>query len=102
VATNHTKIARLTYFLRCAVCVSAVALVPAQTADHGGQLRRGDSMYAEGRYGDALKAFEAASESADDTIARPARKGVVRSALRVGEFTLARRTASMLSENASD
>jgi Flp pilus assembly protein TadD len=82
--------------------VSAVALVPAQTTDHGAQLQRADSWYAEGRYADALKAFEAASESADEAVAHPARKGVVRAALRVGEFTLARRTASVLSEHGSD
>src|SRR5262245_33532833 len=102
VATKHTKNAKPTCLLLCAACVSAVALLTAQATEPAEQLRRGDSMYADGRYADAITAFEHAAESADASIAQPARKGIVRSALRVGEFTLARRTAALLSENAGD
>jgi len=83
--------------------ISTLVLLSAQSpADFGEQLRRGDSMSRDGRYADALKAYERASESLDEAVALPARKGVVRAALRVGEFTLARRAAAVLSENARD
>ena len=80
-------------------CLSAVALLSAQSpADLAEHLRGASALYKDGRYADALKSFVQASESPDASIALAARRGVVQSALRVGEFTLARRTAAMLSE----
>ena len=79
-------------------CVSAVAVLSAQSpTDLTEQFRRAASFYKDGRYSDALKSFVRASESPDTAVALGARKGIVLAALRVGEFTLARRTASVLS-----
>jgi Flp pilus assembly protein TadD len=84
-------------------CVSAVALLSAQsTTDLTEQFNRATALYEEGEYSDALKGFAQASESPDASIARGARKGMVLAALRVGEFTVARRTASILSAGDAD
>ncbi len=81
-------------------CLSAVAVLSAQSpADLAEQLRRASALYKDGRYADALKSFVKASESPDQLVALDASRGIVQSALRVGEFTLARRTAARLSEN---
>ena len=83
--------------------MSAVALLSAQApADFAEQLRRGDAQYQDGKYSDALKSYVRAAESPDAAAALDARKGIVLAALRVGEFTLARRTASALSSNDRD
>ena len=84
-------------------CVSAVRLLSAQSpTDLTDQFNRATALYGEGRYSDALKGFVQASESPDATLARSARKGTVLAALRVGEFTLARRTASILTTGDAD
>jgi hypothetical protein len=81
-------------------CLSAVALLSAQAPeDLAEQLRRALSLQKDGRYADALESFVQASESPDTAVVLAARKGIVQSALRVGEFTLARRTAAALSVN---
>jgi Flp pilus assembly protein TadD len=84
------------------VCAS-VALLSAQSpADLAEQLHRGDQQYKDGKYADALKSYVRAAESPEPAAAHDARKGIVLSALRVGEFTLARRTASVLSATDRD
>ena len=84
-------------------CVSAVALLSAQSqTELADQFTRARALYEDGKYSDALKGFVQASESADTSIALGARKGTVQAALRIGEFTLARRTASILSTSDSD
>ena len=84
-------------------CVSAVALLSAQSqTDLTEQFTRASAFYEDGKYSDALKAFVQASESPDASVALGARKGTVQAALRIGEFTLARRTASILSTNDAD
>jgi len=84
-------------------CVSAVALLSAQSpTDLTEQFKRATALYEDGKYSDALRAFVQASESPDASVATGARKGTVQSALRIGEFTLARRTASILSTNDVD
>ncbi len=84
-------------------CGIAVALLSAQApADLTGQLARATALYADGKYADALKSFVAASESAEASTALAARKGTVLAALRVGEFTVARRAASILSTHEAD
>jgi len=81
----------------------AVALLSAQApADLTGQLARATALYDDGKYSDALKSFVAASESAEASTALAARKGTVLAALRVGEFTVARRAASILSTHEAD
>jgi Flp pilus assembly protein TadD len=82
---------------------SGVALLSAQSpAALAEQLRRGGEQYKDGKYSEALKSFARAAESPDPATAHDARKGIVLAALRVGEFTLARRTASQLSSNDHD
>ena len=94
-------------FLRAAIvgiaALSAVALLSAQSpTDPTGQFNRATALYRDGKYADALKSFVQASESPDAAVALGARKGTVRAALRIGEFTLARRTASVLSQSDAD
>ena len=85
------------------VGLSAAALLSAQSpTDLTGQFNRATALYKDGKYADALKSFVQASESPDDAVALGARKGAVRAALRIGEFTLARRTAAVLSQSAAD
>jgi len=61
------------------------------------QLQLADLLYAEGRYGDALDAYKNALDTAPSDRMRPARIGLISSALRVAEFDLARREAERLS-----
>ena len=84
-------------------CGIAVAVLSAQApADLTGQLARATALYDDGKYADALKSFVAASESPEASTALAARKGTVLAALRVGEFTVARRAASILSTHEAD
>ena len=87
-----------------AACVLAVAVLSAQSpTDLSEQFNRASALYKDGKYPEALKSFVQASQSPDASIALGARKGTVLAALRVGEFTLARRTASsFLSTNDTD
>jgi Flp pilus assembly protein TadD len=78
-------------------------LLSAQSpTDLTGQFDRATALYQDGKYADALKSFVQASESPDAAVALGARKGAVRAALRIGEFTQARRTAAVLSQSDSD
>ena len=84
-------------------CGTAVALLSAQSpTDLTGQLARATALYADGKYSDALTSFIAASESPEASTALAAWKGTVLAALRVGEFTVARRAASILSTHEAD
>jgi Flp pilus assembly protein TadD len=86
-----------------AAWVSAVTLLSAQSpSDFAEQFNRANSLYKDGRYSDALKSFVQASQSPDASVALGARKGTVLAALRIGEFTLARRTAAVLSASDAD
>ncbi len=67
---------------------------PSQSADV--QLQLGTMLNAEGRYGDALEAFQNALKTADTSLQRAARSGVIVNALRVAEFDLARHEAETL------
>jgi tetratricopeptide (TPR) repeat protein len=64
------------------------------------QLRLGSEFLSEGRYGDALDAYQRALKVAAPDDVREARSGVVQSALRVAEFQLARQEAERLVEAA--
>jgi Flp pilus assembly protein TadD len=84
-------------------CISAIALLSAQsTTDLREQLTRATALYEDGKYSDALKGFVQASESPDASVALGATKGTVLAALRIGEFTVARRAASILSTHDAD
>ena len=55
-------------------------------------------LFSEAKYVEALAAFDTALRSDDVELARRARKGKVRSALRIAEFSLARREAETLTD----
>ena len=54
------------------------------------------SLYGEGRYREALSHYEVALQSADAALALRARKGKVQASLRVADFDVARREATLL------
>jgi Flp pilus assembly protein TadD/predicted aspartyl protease len=60
------------------------------------QLLLAHEFFAEGRYSDALDAYQRALRAHPPADARAARSGVVQSALRVAEFQLARAEAELL------
>jgi len=77
-----------------AFVIHADATPPSQAADI--QLQLGTMLYAEGRYVEALDAYQNALKSSDTALLRTARSGVITCALRVAEFDLARREAEAL------
>ena len=60
------------------------------------QFQLGSLLFDETRYREALEAFRHAAETDDSSIALPARVGVVKSALRIGEFAEAHTEATAL------
>ena len=70
---------------------------PSQAAEV--QLQLGAMLNAEGRYGDALEAFQNALKSQDTLLLRGARAGVVQAALRVAEFDTARNQGEALAKS---
>ena len=82
------------------VLVLSVALVVSARggsgADAAVQFQLANLLFDETRYAEALEAYRKAAESDDTTISVPARIGLVRSALRIGEFTEAQREAQAL------
>ena len=64
------------------------------------QFQLGSLLFEETRYREALDAFDRATRSEDPALALRARKGKVRSALRIAEFTVARTEAETLREQA--
>jgi Flp pilus assembly protein TadD/predicted aspartyl protease len=64
------------------------------------QLQLGHEFFADGRYQDALDAYQRALGASEPADARAARAGIVQSALRVAEFTLARLEAEALVRSA--
>ncbi len=75
----------------------AGALAAAQTGgDPGQQYQRGTGLYDDARYDEALTAFAEAVRTQDPALGLLARKGLVRSALRVAQFGLALEQADEL------
>jgi predicted aspartyl protease len=64
------------------------------------QLQLANAFYNDGRYQDALDAYRLALSAATSGNVRPARSGIVRSALHVAEFDLARTEADALVKSA--
>jgi predicted aspartyl protease/thioredoxin-like negative regulator of GroEL len=89
---------------RLPLVVLALSMALAVTARGGApgdavvQFQIGTLLFEETRYAEALEAFRKAASSDDRSIAVPARIGVVKSALRIGEFTEAQREAQALTE----
>ena len=88
--------------LRC-VSVAATLLIATTlalradvSADADLQFQLGSMLFEETRYREALNAFDLATRSEDPALAVRARKGKVRAALRIAEFTIARTEADML------
>ncbi len=72
-------------------------------ADDGAvQLQLANLLFEETRYAEALEVFRRATAAEDPSIAIPARIGVVKSALRIGEFAEAQREAVTLRRLAPD
>jgi len=70
------------------------------SADADLQYQLGTLLYDETRYPEALQAFEQAAKSTDKTMMVRARKGVVRSSLKIAEFKHARVEAEQLRADA--
>jgi hypothetical protein len=64
------------------------------------QFQLGSLLFDETRYREALDAFDRALRSDDPALAQRARKGKVRSALRIAEFAMARTEAETLRDQA--
>jgi Flp pilus assembly protein TadD len=64
------------------------------------QLQLGHEFFSEGRYQDALDAYQRALGAAEPADPRAARAGIVQSALRVAEFATAQREADLLVKSA--
>jgi tetratricopeptide (TPR) repeat protein len=64
------------------------------------QFQLGTLLFDEARYRESLFAFDRATRADDDALVVRARKGKVRSALRIAEFTMARLEADVLRQEA--
>ena len=84
----------LVFCAAAALVIRADATPPSQAADV--QLQLGSMLYAEGRYNEALEAYENAAKTTDTALLRTARAGLITSALRVAEFDMARHEAEAL------
>ncbi|HLG54534.1 MAG TPA: retroviral-like aspartic protease family protein [Vicinamibacterales bacterium] len=93
------RLARSTQASACAAAL-LVGLTLAVRADVGSdadlQLQLATLLYDETRYQEALQAFDQATQTDDPVLAVRARKGAVRTSLKVAEFGRARREAETL------
>ena len=79
-------------------CSFAVSARSTSTADAELQFQLGNLLSEETRYWEALQAFDRATQTDDAALAIRARKGKVRTALRVAEFGTARKEAETLKD----
>jgi tetratricopeptide (TPR) repeat protein len=84
--------------LAAASLVIHAEVTPSRAADVQYQL--GTLLYSEGRYVEALEAYQNALKSTDGLLQRSARAGVVQAALRVAEFDTARTEGETLARSA--
>jgi predicted aspartyl protease/Tfp pilus assembly protein PilF len=84
----------------CGAIAAALTLclraAPPSDDDATLQLQLGTQFFGEAKYVEALEAFDNALRTDDAALALRARKGKIRSALRIAEFSLARREAETL------
>ena len=92
-------------FVLGAAAVAAVFLLgirasgQAAPPDPAAQYTLGTALYDAAKYREAITAFEAAALADDEALVVRARKGTIRSALRIAEFELALREAVTLTES---
>jgi len=88
------------------VAAGATIAVRAQEAIADGgaalQFELGSMLFEQARFRESLVAFDRATRADDPAVAVQARKGKVRSALRIAEFTMARLEADILRQEAPD
>ena len=82
------------------VVACSLSLRASTSADADLQFQLGTLLFNETRYWDALQAFDRATHTDDADLALRARKGKVRSALRVAEFAIARAEGEKLKTEA--
>jgi Flp pilus assembly protein TadD/predicted aspartyl protease len=90
---------RVSVVVAAAVVVGSLGLGADERASSGDgevQFQLASLLYDETRFQEALQAYERAAQTADPSLALRARKGTVRSAIRVAEFALARQHAQRL------
>src|SRR5690606_27305588 len=87
--------------LACASALVIGAALVHANADAELDYQLGNLLFDETRYHEALQAFDRAIAAEDEALSVRARKGKVRSALRVAQFTLARSEAEALREGTS-
>ena len=93
-AGARPPLALVALFLAVGLVMAADAFSPPDTPDI--QLQLGDLLFADGRFSEALTAYQHAVGSPEPRVRVPARIGLVRSALRVGSFQTARAEAEVL------
>ena len=95
-AGARPPLALLAVFVTVGLVMAVEAFTPSDTPEI--QLQLGNLLYADGRFSEALTAYERAVGSAEPRVRVPARIGLVQSALRVGSFQKARTAAEVLLE----
>lgn len=94
------RLALMTILAALALLAGVHASTPTDTPDI--QLQLGRLLYAEGRYSEALTAFQHALGSEEARVRVPARTGVVQASLRTGAFGTARDEGFRLREERPD
>jgi Flp pilus assembly protein TadD/predicted aspartyl protease len=89
-------LALLTLLVAVGLVMAVQAFTPTDTPEI--QLQLGKLLYADGRFSEALTAYEHALGSPEPRVRVPARIGLVQSALRIGSFQKARTAAEVLRE----
>jgi Flp pilus assembly protein TadD len=90
---------RVSGFVVAAVVLASFVLVADERASSGDgelQFQLASLLFAETRYQEAIQAFDRATQTDDPVLAVKARKGKIRTALRIAEFALARKEATQL------
>jgi Flp pilus assembly protein TadD len=93
---------RFTALAAALIVGSSLALRADIDSDAELQYQLGQLLYEETRYQEALRAFDRATRASDAGLAVRARKGKVRTALRVAEFSLAYQEARTLKGQAAN
>jgi tetratricopeptide (TPR) repeat protein len=95
-ASTRPPLALLALLMALGLVVAVDAL--SQSEAPGIQLQLGNLLYADGRFSEALTAFELAVGAPEPGVRVPARIGLIQSALRIGSFQKARTAAELLRE----